>query len=92
VDEHPQALTAWDAWADVRQDAMADEVHPERHPPWADGAEKSAGRELDARERVARRQSERRVAPAVELAVLALYKPDVVRFEERSCAVLEVEE
>jgi hypothetical protein len=62
------------------------------HPPSADGVEKSAGRALDGPERVARRQSERRVAPAVELAVLALYKPDVVRFEERSCAVLEVEE
>jgi hypothetical protein len=71
---------------------MADEVHPERHPPSADGAEKSAGLVLDARERDAHRQSERRVVRAAVLSVLALYKPDAAQSEERSCAVLEAAE
>jgi hypothetical protein len=93
VDEHPQALTEWDAWADVRQDATADEVHPERHPPQADGAEKSAGQARVAPEWGAPRQWEPPAAPAEEQShVSELYRLAVARSEERSCAAREAAE
>ena len=93
MDERPQALIAWDASADVRQDARADEVHQERHPPLGDGAEKSVDRGRDDQARDARRQLERRVVPGEEeLHGSELYRLAAVQFAERSCAALGVAE
>jgi hypothetical protein len=65
-------------------------VHPERHPPWADGAEKSAGLARAAPEWGARRQWELPAAPAeAESHVSELYRLAVARSEERSFVALE---
>jgi hypothetical protein len=93
VDAPLPELAAWDAWGDVRRDEAVDAAHPGLRLPWAGGAEKSAGRELDAQARDAERwQWGHRAAPAAELAAEELCTPDVVRFAERSCAALEVAE
>jgi hypothetical protein len=85
ADAHPQARNAWDAWDGVRPDAKADAVHQARHPPWADGAGKSAGREQGGREQDECRQSERRVVLAEEWGVSALCKPDAAQSAAQSC-------
>jgi hypothetical protein len=72
---------------------MADEVHPERHPPSADAVEKSVARERDDQAPDARRQLEPRVVPVEEEShVSELCRLAAVQFAERSCAALEVAE
>src|SRR5580658_1432127 len=68
---------------------MADEVHPESHPPSGDAAEKSVARERDDQEPDGRRRLERRVVPVEEeWRVSELYRLAAVQFAERSCAAL----
>ena len=68
-------------------------MHPELRLPWAGGAEKSAGQELDVQARDAERwRWELRAALAAVLAAEEPCTPDVVRFVERSCAALEAAE
>ena len=72
---------------------MADEVHPERHPPWGDGVEKSVARERDDRAPDARHRLEPPVVPVEEESpVSELYRLAAVQFAERSCAAREVAE
>jgi len=66
-------------------------MHPELRLPWAGGAEKSAGQELDVQARDAERWRLRAALAAV-LAAEEPCTPDVVRFVERSCAALEAAE
>jgi hypothetical protein len=64
-------------------------------PAWADGVEKSAGRERDVPERRAlHRQSELQAVPAavLKLAAPALCTQVAARFGERSCAAPVVAE
>jgi hypothetical protein len=86
------ALVAWDASAGAHQDAtLLDAVGP--RPQLADGAEKSAGRELDAQARDAVYwRWELRAAPAAELAAEEPCTLGAVRFAERSCVGPEVVE
>jgi hypothetical protein len=72
---------------------MADEVHPERHPPSADAVEKSVARGRDDQAPDARRRLEPRVVPVEEEShVSELYRLAAVQFAERSCAAREVAE
>lgn len=72
---------------------MAVAAHRERRLPWADGAEKSAGRELDVQAQDAERwRWELQAALAAGPDAEEPCTPDVVRFVERSCEALEVAE
>ena len=63
ADARPRATAAWDASACARQDAAADVARQELFPQPAVGAERSAGRVRDVRERdVTCRRWERRAA------------------------------
>jgi hypothetical protein len=84
----PRALAAWDAWADAHRDAAAGAVAPRGlHLGRVGGAEKSAVRARDARERHAlRRRWELQAARLEQQGARVLCKLGAAQFAERSYA------
>jgi hypothetical protein len=84
ADECRWAIAAWDAWGDVRPDAVAD-AFPEDLLRDGD-AEKWVGRARDVRAQAAEIRLKRSAAEL--LAAVALCTQDADPFGARSCAVL----
>ena len=90
ADARRQALTVWDAWADVRRDAKEDGPLAPLAPQPAACVEKWAGPArgdpvLDD----LRLQWEPQAARSGQLDEPAPYRPDAAQFAGQSCAALE---